>query len=173
MVAGMNVRKLAARFSLGLMSDGWRGFSGLLGREPQLVDTQSMMIYVGDWRENAQNQGFFGSGLGGFVLRGLGFGLKLAVRHRASAAFCRSLRPPPRTGARVVEWARLESGCAGNGTVGSNPTLSAISQMGDWVGFERSSTDPARSAEKTRAERGNHQGQRPIPPCPPFFTSGA
>ena len=28
----------------------------------------------------------------------------------------------------MVEWARLESGCAGNGTVGSNPTLSAINQ---------------------------------------------
>ena len=38
--------------------------------------------------------------------------------------------PPPstekRTGARVVEWARLESVCGSNVTVGSNPTLSAI-----------------------------------------------
>ena len=32
----------------------------------------------------------------------------------------------PRTGARVVEWARLESVCTGNGTEGSNPSLSAI-----------------------------------------------
>ncbi len=31
-----------------------------------------------------------------------------------------------RTGAGVVERARLESECAGNGTEGSNPSLSAI-----------------------------------------------
>lgn len=31
-----------------------------------------------------------------------------------------------RMDARVVEWARLESVCASDGTVGSNPTPSAI-----------------------------------------------
>ena len=31
-----------------------------------------------------------------------------------------------RTGARMVEWARLEGACGSNVTVGSNPTLSAI-----------------------------------------------
>src|SRR5208282_2622713 len=35
----------------------------------------------------------------------------------------------PRRGVRVVEGARLESVCWGNSTVGSNPTLSAISQV--------------------------------------------
>lgn len=34
--------------------------------------------------------------------------------------------PSNRRDARVVEWARLESECAGNGTEGSNPSLSAI-----------------------------------------------
>ena len=33
----------------------------------------------------------------------------------------------PRRGARAVEWAGLENRCARKGTVGSNPTLSAIS----------------------------------------------
>lgn len=32
-----------------------------------------------------------------------------------------------RTGARVVDWARLESVCTGNSTEGSNPSLSATS----------------------------------------------
>lgn len=36
-----------------------------------------------------------------------------------------SVPPRQRTGARVVEWARLESECAGNSTEGSNPSLSA------------------------------------------------
>ncbi len=34
--------------------------------------------------------------------------------------------PAMRRGARVAESACLESTCAGNGTVGSNPTLSAM-----------------------------------------------
>jgi integrase len=37
------------------------------------------------------------------------------------------LKAKPRRGVRVVEGARLESVCWGNSTVGSNPTLSAIS----------------------------------------------
>ena len=38
-----------------------------------------------------------------------------------------------RRGARVAESACLESTCAGNGTVGSNPTLSAITQIALWA----------------------------------------
>ena len=63
--------------------------------------------------------------------------------------------PPPstgkRTGARVVEWARLESACARNGTVGSNPTLSARSpnQLAGWgIWRSRLGRQPMRSAPR-------------------------
>ncbi len=36
-----------------------------------------------------------------------------------------------RAGARVVEWARLESVCAGNSTEGSNPSLSAMLKVNE------------------------------------------
>ena len=52
----------------------------------------------------------------------------------------------PRRGARVVEWDGLENRCTGNRTVGSNPTLSAISNLvidGECLGL--------RSAESLRA----------------------
>ena len=51
---------------------------------------------------------------------------------RLSAARFSASFPRLRTGGRVVEGAGLENRCAGNGTVGSNPTLSAANPSG-WV----------------------------------------
>ena len=52
------------------------------------------------------------------------------------------LIPLERRDVRVVEGARLESVCRGNSTVGSNPTLSAITRLARWPerrssGFDR------------------------------------
>ena len=49
---------------------------------------------------------------------------ELALPHRHGSA---RMRKQLRRGVRAVEGARLESECRGNPTVGSNPTLSAIS----------------------------------------------
>ena len=75
-------------------------------------------------RVGAKAKVFFAPLAGGFTLRGASFRLKLTVRH-TGAEF--SDARTSRTGAGVVERARLESECAGNGTEGSNPSLSAIS----------------------------------------------
>ena len=70
---------------------------------------------------------------------------------------------PPRRGVRVVEGAALEKRCAGNRTVGSNPTLSATSPHRS-VRPERSPRGLGRGTGN--AVRGNPSWVR-IPPSPP------
>ena len=59
------------------------------------------------------------------------FELEAPARSLGDAVFwCSASRQnPSRRGARVVDWDGLENRCAGNGTVGSNPTLSASSEQ--------------------------------------------
>ena len=63
--------------------------------------------------------------------------------HFSLFTFCRSLFSPhplsfaaTRTGVRVAEGAGLENRCTGNGTVGSNPTLSVAPGAG-WPAAQR------------------------------------
>ena len=58
----------------------------------------------------------------------------------AKPLFCRYITPAflsktiyQRAGVRVVEWARLESVCTGNSTEGSNPSLSAINFLPQYI----------------------------------------
>ena len=80
--------------------------------------------------------------------------LLLRRTHAKMANF--AVIPAMRRGARVAESACLESTCAGNGTVGSNPTLSATTSGGVRTGGSEGGVPPSwgdRSAAEARGGR--------------------
>ena len=89
------------------------------------------------------NLAIFARGTSGDACAGAIFELEARAQSigGAGSAGQSAARIPSRRGARVVDWDGLENRCARKGTVGSNPTLSAIYPLVlgwfPWGGFMR------------------------------------